>query len=164
MTKKKAAGKRVVTENFAVVDMSGKEVHYDCGHSHPGRFAYDLYGTKLTPNKKGFADHTLCANCRLAEFKKVTIRCALCGGLIMPGEAVALYVHDEKIFDKPERITFVETGKIRQVIGCMDWDCCWSAAAFAGHWTGDHFESAFEGGGTMIGEVMRTGKPVVGHT
>lgn len=150
------------TDTCAVVDVSGPEADYECGHRHPERFALNLYGEKIEMTDEGYSARKFCANCHLAELKKLIIRCAKCGFHIMPGDGVALYCYDKKLFKKSERITFVGEGDEKGVIGCMRWDCCPSGGFFAGHWTGDHFQSAFAGG-SAAGEALRTGQVVIGN-
>jgi len=150
------------TDTCAVVDVSGPEVDYECGHRHPERFMIDLYGMKIGLNEEGLAERKLCANCHLVKLKSATIRCAKCGFVIMPGDGVALYCYDRKLFKKTGWITFVGEGREKSVIGCLRWDCCPSGGFFAGHWTGDQFQSAFAGG-SAAAEAMRTGQVVVSN-
>lgn len=145
------------TDTFAVTEIRGQEVDYKCGHRQPSQYTFDLYGQKIELSPEGLEQRELCANCDLAELKKITIRCASCGFVIMPGHPVALYVDDPNIFKKRDWITKVE----QSVIGCLRWGCCPSGGFFAGHWTGEKFQGAFAGT-TLAGEALRNpGKMVV---
>ncbi len=148
------------TDICALVDVSGVETDYQCGHRHPDHFAVNLYGEKFCLTDKKLAERQLCANCHLEMLKKFAIRCAKCGFAIMPGDGVALYCFNKKLFKKTAWITLVGDDKEKDVIGCLRWDCCPSGGFFAGHWTGERFKPAFVGG-SAAAEAMRTGKVVI---
>lgn len=149
------------TDICAVIDASGPETSYECGHRHPERFAFDFYGEKIEMIGEYYAARKLCANCHLAELKKQIIRCAKCGFVIMPGGSVVLYRYKKKLLESLSWVpTVVGAGRHKSFLACMRPDCCLSAGFFAGKWAGDHFQSAFIGG-SAAGEVMRTGRAVV---
>lgn len=150
------------TDTCAVIDASGPETSYECGHRHPEHFAFDFYGEKIEMIDEYYAARKFCANCHLAELKKQIIRCAKCGFVIMPGDSIVLYRYDKRLVEsRPEGwVTMIRTGRKKSVLACMRPDCFLSAGFFAGKWAGDHFQSAFVGG-SAAGEVMRTGRAVV---
>src|SRR5262245_30689598 len=82
------------TEEFAVVSKSGAEVEYACGHTFAASFAHNFYGDIRTLTDKMLTQRERCGECLLAMVKKVSIRCVLCGHIIFPSEAVALYDYD----------------------------------------------------------------------
>ena len=146
------------TDVCVVENKTGPEVEYLCGHRHAERFTLNMFGETFMPKSTTVAKRKLCSECQLERLKKVIIRCAACGFVIWPGEGVAVYA-DSRKFNKDWKTT-IGDGKKKGVIGCLRWDCCPSGGFFAGHWMGDHFESAFEGG-TAVAEVFRTGKPLI---
>jgi len=99
----------------------------------------------------------LCPDCLTAELRQVTIRCALCGFAIFPGEPVALYGGPKSSF----RGTAGTAEHDGQYVGCLRCDCCPSGGFFAGHWDGQRVVPAFAGGGSAAAEAMRTGQTVV---
>ncbi|MBP6859706.1 MAG: hypothetical protein KBC69_03765 [Candidatus Magasanikbacteria bacterium] len=144
------------TDSCLITDQSGPEVEYQCGHRHHERFIINIFGEPIELTDEAYAKRERCAQCRLTLIKECVIRCAQCGFGIRPGEAVALYTAESV---NSAWATYVgERAKL--VIGCMRWDCCPSGGFFAGHWTGKHFQAAFEGGGTAAAEVFRTGEAV----
>ncbi len=149
------SGPSPCTETCEVIDREGPLIRHECEHETHQRFKIRLWGQIIASG-----DHEkpvpLCADCLLAKVMRDSIRCGLCGRAILPGESVALYVMDKKLFRRPHWITRVED----QVLGCLDWDCCQSRAFFAGHWTLKGFKPAFAHG-TAIAEVFATGKSLV---
>lgn len=126
---------------------------FACGHRGISLYHMDLYGQVLHSNGKS---PEKCGQCAAEWFRSISRRCALCGLVIMPGDAVALYCPSRKF--KRERVTEVKSG----VLGCMRWDCCPSGGFFAGHWTGQGFRPAFPDGQTVVERVFATGETVVG--
>lgn len=148
------------TDTCTVENKNGEEVEYECGHRHAERFTVNIFGEPITFTDAGYAIRELCAECFLARLRTGLIRCALCGFPIMPGDPVAVYGNNKKLFKK-EWMTTVGEGKDEDkgVIGCLRWDCCPSGGFFSGHWMGDHYVPAFEGG-NIADEVFRTGQAV----
>ncbi len=132
---------------------ASEEMHdFPCGPRGPKLYHLDVYG-KVVHNNGNVPDK--CGQCCVEWFRSITCRCALCGLVILPGDAVALYRPSRKF--KKERVTEVKSG----VLGCMRWDCCESGAFFAGHWTGEGFKSAFGDGMTAVEKCFATGQVVV---
>lgn len=122
-------------DQIVLVEASGRAVTAKCGHSSNEKLIFDVYGVKVT----GDGRHT-CPDCGRTELGQITIRCALCGLPILPGNAVSIY--DIGGADIRADIAFkVEDG---QVLGCVAMDCA-LPGAFAGHWGGPErgFMSAF---------------------
>jgi hypothetical protein len=147
----------VVKETCEVVAESDKRVKYACGHEGWKRFRLSLWGNILTPAPVIFKKREACPDCLLKEALRVTIRRALCGFHIAPGDGIALYA-DRETF-KPEWTTRHEGS----AIGCLRWNCCPSGGFYAGHWDGEQFVPAFEHG-TAAAECMATGKVIVTKT
>ena len=138
-----------------------------CGHNGVTSFSMDIWGNKVNcclkedqiENRDGnrVVAILLCPNCKFEQVKKTAIRCGLCGLGIMEGESVALYGSSSRGIKK-ELATYIEGN----VFGCLRINCCPSGAFFAGYWTEDGFKPAF-GGLTVVEEVFRTGKPIIGN-
>lgn len=141
-------------EECVIHSREGKKIDYACGHQDAIEFKLDLYGMPSCRKRKGM-EPTYCADCLLAEIKKVSIRCGLCGYDIMPGHEVALYVDDKKHFPHQAWKTLVDG----QVVGCMRWDCCPSGGFLSGRWTTQGYKPLFTHG-SIAGEAFATGKPV----
>lgn len=141
-----------------------------CGHDGPGEADVSFYGRKgtlgvpddLSEEREGsLVAHMSCPRCRFEELKKLLIRCVLCGEAIMPGDPVALYwKRSGGITRENKRMGTMVDG---HYIGCLKSDCCPSGGFFSGHWTSSGFVSAFEDGGTIMDEVVRRKKPIVGN-
>lgn len=142
-------------EACVIHSREGKVIDYECGHQDTIEFQVDLYG-KSACRKRKEMDPKWCADCLLAEVKKISIRCGLCGYVIMPGDEVALYVDDKKLFPHAAWKTLVED----QVVGCLRWDCCPSGGFLSGRWTPHGYKPLFKHG-SMVGEAFATGKPVI---
>ena len=131
----------------------GDTIFKECGHAGSLQAKIEIWGKELGP-----APDRLCPVCLFVFLKSHTIRCAMCGCGIIPGEAVALY-HKSSGGLHLDKATFVR----ESVIGCLLWDCAPTGAAFAGHWTENGFKSAFASGGTILSEVARTGQTFAGN-
>ncbi len=147
------------TDTLACVGESGWKVKFACGHKAPRRFKIDFYGEVREPAKEVLKRRERCGPCAAAWLKDISIRCALCGCAILPGEGVAAYADDPSYKEAwKTRIGSDKDG----VLGCMGWDCCPSGGFFAGHWTLDGFRPAYAHGSAMS-EAIATGKPVIGN-
>lgn len=122
-------------DQIVLVEASGRAVTAKCGHSSKRTLIFDVYGVKIT----GDGRHT-CPDCGRTELGQITIRCALCGLPILPGNAVSIY--DMGGADIRADIAFKVDDD--QVLGCVAMDCA-LPGAFAGHWGGPDrgFMSAF---------------------
>jgi hypothetical protein len=138
----------VATDVMEIAERSPKVKKYSCGHSGAVWFVMDLFGE----HSKRFKDNPRCPECEIVRWKKHCIKCASCGLIITPGDAVALY-HESS----PGLL--VQTAKKvgDSYIGCMRWDCCPCGGFFSGYWTENGFKPAFESS-TAAGESARTGK------
>lgn len=139
-------------DKIELVSSNDQKFIYECGHEGVTDFVISVYGTKSTIIKK----RDKCSNCVMDLMKNVTIRCALCGHPIFPGESVALY-------HKSSKLPYSKVGY--QVndsyIGCLAMGCCPSGGFFAGHWTGKEFRSAFDDGSSIAEQVFKTGQAMV---
>lgn len=129
------------TDEMCVVDRKGLPlVKYACGHLDHRSFAINIYGLVMNLKTEILLEREKCGDCILAEAVSFSIRCALCGHVIMPGDAVSLYKMDKKF---REDATTIEVGDGKDAVGCMRKHCCLSGMFFAGHWTKHGFETAF---------------------
>jgi len=142
------------TDVVAVVDQSGEQVEYKCGHTFASKFAYDFYGEKGTTDDKYLVSREECGDCILASVVPHVIRCALCGRAILPGGGVAIYDYDNTI----ARSYAVKIDKDNHsiMLGCLRWDCCPAGLFFGGHWDGEKFVPKFVGGGSFGEEFLQT--------
>lgn len=124
---------------------------YDCGHTEAALFTINLYGME----SEQIDQNAKCPSCMLEELKKFAIRCVLCGLPILPGEPVALYSGGGKMR------TDIATKFEDNYIGCLRWDCCLTAAFFAGHWSEEVFVNAFPDSGNVVQQVMSTGQNTI---
>ena len=123
-------------DQIVLLTATGKRVRAKCGHRSRASLLFYVYGVKVG----GHGTH-LCADCSVERLGRITIRCALCGLPIIPGDGVAIY--DCGGADIRDDIAFrVGEG---QVLGCLRSDCT-IPGAFAGHWGGADkgFISAFQ--------------------
>ncbi len=144
------------TDVLGVKMREGDLVPYKCGHTAHERFTLDFYGIEAAPTDERLAERADCPDCEIERVRRTSIRCALCGHVILPGEPVALYVDDRKLFKKEAWKTLADG----HVVGCMRWDCCPSGGFFSGHWTPQGFRPAFAHG-SAVAEVFATGKAII---
>lgn len=148
------------TDTLAAVAPSGWKVRHACGHRYPKKFKMDFYGDVRTVSSELLKKRERCGDCMAAWLKEISIRCVLCGGVILPGDGVATYMDDA---------SFKEAWKTRigkdglGVLGCLSMDCCPSGGFFSGHWTLEGYRPAYAHGSAMA-EAMATGKPVIGNS
>jgi hypothetical protein len=128
---------------------------YNCGHMGARWFRIHAYGEE----SKKIRQKENCPECFLADVRQHIIHCCLCGLPIVPGDPVALYGGGEDI--KLDIATVLSGGSI---VGCLRWDCCPSGGFFAGHWTENGFQSAFNEGRSAAEECMATGEVVARST
>jgi len=133
----------IATDTFAVVEKSGPDRAYTCGHRASGVYVIDTYGRRTNP----IEGHESCPECLLAELKRLSCRCGLCGHIILPGDGVALYDRDPGM--RLEIATLVDDA----VVGCVRMNCCPSGGFLAGHWSNTGFKPMF-GGLTAAESVM----------
>lgn len=108
---------------------------YQCGHRGPRWFKISTWGEET----KKIKNPQRCPDCMLEYFKKVLIRCAVCGRHIAPGDPVALY----STISKDLRIEIATMVDKETVVGCLRRGCCPSGGFFAGHWDGEKVRFAF---------------------
>jgi hypothetical protein len=122
-------------DQIELVDTGGRAVTAKCGHSSSEDLIFDVYGVKITGDGQ-----RICPDCGKTELHRITLRCALCGLPILPGNSVSIY--DISGADVRAEIAF-RVGD-DQVLGCCTMDCA-LPGAFAGHWGGPEqgFVSAF---------------------
>lgn len=118
----------------------GRTYECDCGHTTKWKTLMIINGHQgvyRVPSKK--PDY--CPQC----WAKAGIRCAWCGDIILPGDAVTLYTPKEG-FEIPKYAVVYQHEPYLQLVGCLDWNC---AAAFdrAGFWV-------------MPGKVQRVMSPL----
>ena len=107
-------------ESCEIFDAGQESAVHECGHAGPLDFKIRLWGETLgTFTLKG--PKPKCADCLLSEIRKVSIRCALCGYAIMPGDRVALYVDNKKTFPHPAWKT-LEDGQVFSTHGGVVWE------------------------------------------
>jgi len=148
----------VVTDECHIEPDSDAKVKYGCGHTSWRDFHGVFYGESYGPASKKRGRDT-CPECVLAKTLSLSIRCALCGLVIMPGAPVALYAGPTSSFRKS-----CATKHEGQFVGCLRWDCCPSGGFFAGHWDGEKVLPAFDGGNCAAAEALRTGRVVISNT
>ena len=136
----------------------------ECGHEGAQEFKFNIWGNargkklkdKCIKQENGVATTDgICPKCYFEKIKKATIRCCLCGNAILPGDGIALY-HKSSENIRADTATFVGDS----AVGCLLWDCCPSGGFFAGHWTFEGFESAFDVQ-SAAGKAFSTGQPVI---
>ncbi|MDO8505678.1 MAG: hypothetical protein Q7S48_03825 [bacterium] len=137
---------------------SKKTVSYSCGHDGPRQASAVFWGEERPIKEDRDPAKSNCPQCLLMETLRVSIRCCLCGCIIMPGDGVAIY--DPKCNPKLGHPAWATATPDGQLVGCLSMDCCPSGAFFAGQWTEAGFHPAFEGG-NIAQEALRTGQPVV---
>lgn len=148
------------TDTLACAEESGRKAKFACGHAAPRKFKIDFYGEVREPQAALLKKRLRCGPCEAERLKKVSIRCALCGRAILPGDGVAAYMDDPEY--KEAWKTRIGSGK-DGVLGCLYTDCCPSGGFFAGHWTEEGYKPA-HAHGTALAEAMATGKIVISNT
>ncbi len=140
------------SDEIVAVPRLSIEKEYACGHIGPALFSLNLYGEERPVPDQG----TCCPMCLTAKLREVSIRCALCGLIILPGSPVAVYgLGSEGLrLDIAHR---VDGG----VVGCLGWDCCPTTGLFVGHWDGRGIQSRFEGR-SIVDECLQTGRTISG--
>jgi len=134
-----------------ITERGGDVIRHDCGHDGHKRFKISVWGKPLIEAKQE-GPRKFCADCLLSKILKETVRCAICGGAIFPGQPVALVVDDRDFRERKWRR--IVDG---QVVCCLSGDCD-AGFAFVGSWTGDGIKYAFPEGRTMIGHTFATGE------
>lgn len=153
---KRPKGLPAVKETCEVIPESDERVQYQCSHSGWKAFRVSFWGEEIAPAPEFIEKREKCPDCMLEEALRVTIRCALCGFIIGPGDHVALY-HDDGSF-KTEWVS--RHGEA--AIGCMRWDCCPSGGFHAGKWDGKQFVPAYEHG-SAAAQALATGEVVIAN-
>lgn len=122
-------------DQIVLVQASGREVTARCGHRAHELLVFDVYGDKVSGD-----GNQSCPTCSVEELGRITVRCAICGLPILPGDAVAVY----ECGGADIRDDIAPRVGESQVLGCTRWDCC-LPGAYAGHWDGAErgFISAF---------------------
>jgi ribosomal protein S27E len=153
------------TDDLCAVNQEGEPVPYKCGHAYASTYAMNCYGIILEPSAEFFQDREHCGDCEVEIFRRFTIRCALCGHFILPGEGVALYLRDS-VPRSPQKwqTPFTHSDERISVIGCLRMDCCPTGGAFAGHWTTDGFRPLNDDGLGVAALAMKTGRVVYGSS
>lgn len=149
-----------VSDECTVVPKSKDKVAFACGHEDFSVFAHNFFGAEFPVNAAFLRSRVKCGACMLAEVRPLLIHCAVCGRVIFPGDAVAVYDNDAS-FNKAW-VTAADE-KATGVIGCLRMDCCPSGGFFAGHWNGRSFEPAFVHGNAAL-EAFFTGQVVIVST
>ena len=150
----------------SIEPLSKPEIFFTrCDHPGPDKAKIIIWGRILplelkkdrilTTQGEKTAD-ARCPDCLFRDLKEHAIRCCFCGYTIITGEGVALYHKSSRGINK-EAATYVG----ENVIGCLNWDCCPCGAFFAGHWTANGFQPAFEHGLTVAEEAMAVGQMVI---
>lgn len=111
----------------------------DCGHRSKWKTVLEIDGIKgvfkLPKNKE------YCGKC----FAEAAIKCAWCGGTILPGDPITLYT-PKKDFEIPNHAVIYKRVPL-QLVGCLGWDCCQTGGDRAGFWV-------------MPGKVYRVMSPI----
>jgi len=106
---------------------------YECGHRDAVRFHFTVWGEELRLGKWYRRSSDLCPECLLRELRLRIIRCADCGGPILPGEPIATPCRDERDRDQ-DVLTTVPYNGGELVVTCL---CHDNAMGFSGHWDGE---------------------------
>ncbi len=146
------------TETCTVTPLRDDQATFTCGHTGAAKFLHNFYGEEYEVNEQVFTKRDLCGECLLRETLVASIRCAVCGFIIMPSDGIALY-NDNEHFRQDKTVT--GTDDDRSAIACVRMGCCPSLGAFAGHWTHTGFAPAYDGGRTAAEQAVVTGRPVI---
>lgn len=125
-------------ERCLILRKSWKDVAYPCGHDGPQRFTLDLFGEEHYPSYEFLDEMRRCPACIFEAVMAGTIRCAVCGYVILAGEEVTLYENDGSF--TPSWTTTADYG--RGVIACLRPDCRSPFFEVEGRWAGRSFISA----------------------
>lgn len=119
------------------------KVEAECGHKTKLYDKITVTDTKGESTKVGVSISTMKPSCCHVCFEKMVIRCAWCGGYILPGDPITLYSPNEK-FEIPDYAVKYKNDKL---IGCLRMGCACSGGDRAGFWI-------------MPGEVQRVLSPI----
>lgn len=107
----------------------GRNYRCGCGHTAKWKTVMTIHSRKgvyKVPSKN--PDH--CPRC----WAKAAIKCAWCGGTILPGDAITLYAPTKSDFEVPEHAVVYKREPRLQLVGCLGWDCADTGADRAGFW------------------------------
>ena len=152
-----SSGRKEPTDTLACVEESGWKVKFACGHKAPKKFKIDFYGEVREPSAKRLKKRERCGPCEAEFLKTVSIRCALCGCVILPGDGVAAYNDDPEY---PEKWKTRVGSDQKGVLGCLTIGCCPSGGFISGTWTEEGYKPAFAHG-SAAAEAMATGKTII---
>jgi len=136
----------------------------ECRHKTKIKGVVDVFlGKSMVPSKSNISlnlddngNTSHCIDC----IEESAIRCAWCGGTILPGAPITLYCSTDDKFHPPEYAVIYnpENHDKPSYIGCLRWDCAETGGDMCGHWEIDkqvHRELS------PIEKCILTGKPVV---
>lgn len=101
---------------------------HQCGCGHKAKWKTYL----VVEDKKGLyilRDNKYCPQC----FKEASIRCALCGKVIIPEDPVVVYIPRSKSYKAPEYAVCIDDPP-RGLLGCMRHDCADPFVLRSGFW------------------------------
>lgn len=130
------SGRHFVNDVVAVVNAAGPFVTYGCGCFYAVSYCLSLYGEIRALEADAVRARLECGRCLLTRIrdKNGSIRCSLCGRIILSGDACAIF--DRKPSDNKHWAAPEDGG----VIGCMRLDCNPNRAFFAtGNWRNGEF-------------------------
>jgi len=151
----------------AAKTLCNTEVESECGHKTKikGEIKYfkakfedgdKEATTSLTLKLNGKGEVTNCLSC----IEEAAIRCAWCGGTILPGEPITLYMSAKEDFTPPEYAVEYnpDNRKKSSYVGCIRWDCADTGADVCGNWG---FDKQVHRKQSPIEIALATGKPVI---
>lgn len=136
----------------------------ECGHKTKIKGAIEVFlGKSMVPSKinmslslddKGNASH--CFKC----IEEGSIRCAWCGGTILPGDPITLYCTTNENFILPEYAVEYNPDNHDKpsYVGCLRWDCAETGGDMCGYLG---FNKQVHRELSPIEQCISTGKPVI---
>jgi len=136
----------------------------DCGHKTKIKGDIEVFLGKSMVHSKANISLILDNNGNVSHcfecIEEISIRCAWCGGTILPEDPITLYYATTKDFIPPEYAIEYNPGNHDRpsYVGCLRWDCAETGGDMCGHWG---FDKQVHRSLSPIEQCILTGKPVV---